>query len=203
MAKSTKEKYNYAARFYDIYEKIPEKIWFSKWRKKYLSGLKGQILEIGIGTGKSLEYYNDKAKVIGIDFSEKMLEKAKQKLAKLGKKNIILKQRDVEYLKFKSNSFDYAVTFFVFCSVPNPVKGLEEIKRVLKPKGKAIFIEHVLSKNPIIAFFQHLFNPLSRAMSGTNINRDTKQNIIKAGLKIIKERNLALGDIFNLYIAKK
>lgn len=200
---TTKEKYNAIARFYDIYEKIPEKLLFSKWRTRYLSKLKGKILEVGIGTGKSLDYYNDKARVIGIDFSEEMLKKAKQKLKKLGKKNIILKQGDVENLKFKSNSFNYVVTFFVFCSVSDPVKGLKEIKRVLKPRGKAIFIEHVLSKNKFIAFFQHLFNPLSRALSGVNINRNTKLNILKAGLRIEKEKNLALGDIFKLFVAKK
>ena len=102
----TIKKYNRNARFYDSFSKKSEKRWFSKWRKQFLPRLKGKILEVGIGTGKSMKDYNDKAKVIGIDFSKEMLKKAKEKLTKLHKKNITLKQMDVENLKFKDNSFD-------------------------------------------------------------------------------------------------
>ena len=199
----SKKKYNRIARFYDLHSKIAEKIWFTKWRKKFILPLKGNILEVGIGTGKNIEYYNNKAKVVGIDFSEKMLQIAKEKLTKSSKKNITLKMMDAENLKFKNDSFDYVVATCVFCSVPNPIKGLEEIRMVLKPTGKLILIEHVLSKNPIIALIENIINPISKLFMGVNINRDTKQNIIQAGLIITEERNLALLDVFKLFKAKK
>lgn len=200
---STVKKYNRIAKFFDLISKGSEKRWFSKWKRQFFSPLKGNILEVGIGTGKSIEFYNKDAKVIGIDFSEKMLEKAKEKLAKLGKENIILKQGDVENLEFKDNTFDYVVTSCVFCSVPNPVKGLKEIRRVLKPTGKLIMLEHVLSKNPIIALIEHIHNPITKFIMGCGINRNTKQNILDSGMKIVEDRNLALADVFRLFVAKK
>ena len=199
----SKEKYNHIARFYDLHSKLAELIWFTKWRNRFILSLKGKILEVGIGTGKNIKHYNKEAEVVGIDFSEKMLQIAKEKLVKSGKRNIILKQMDAEHLKFKDNSFDYVVTTCVFCSVPNPIKGLEEIRRVLKPKGKLIMIEHVLSKNPVIALIEHALNPITKLFMGVNINRNTKQNIIQADMRIAEERNLALLDVFKLFIARK
>ena len=199
----TKKKYNRNARFYDLVELPMEKLLYSKWRKKYFSPLKGKILDVGIGTGNNIGYYGNHAEVIGIDFSEKMLEKAKRKLTKSGKNNIALKLMDVENLGFADNLFDNVIISSVFCSVPNPVKGLMEIKRVLKSEGKILMIEHVLSKKRFIAFLENLFNPLFIFITGASINRDTGQNIIKSGMKIIKERNLALFDVFRLFEVKK
>jgi len=200
---ASKDKYNRLARFYDLHSKIAEKIWFKRWRKRFILPLKGRILEVGIGTGKNLDFYGKGAKVIGIDFSEKMLQIAKEKLVKSGKKNILLKQMDAENLKFKDNSFDYVVTTCVFCSVPNPIKGLKEIRRVLKPTGKLVMIEHVLSRNPVIALIEQAGNPVTKFFMGANINRNTKQEIINSGMEIIKDENLALVDVFRLFIAKK
>jgi len=197
------KKYNRNAIVYDLIEFPVEKVLYSKWRKKYFSNLIGKVLDVGIGTGKNIDYYNNEAEVTGIDFSKKMLEKVKRKLKKSGRKNISLKLMDVENLKFRDNSFDYVITSSVFCSVPNPIEGLKEIKRVLKPNGKLIMVEHVLSKNKIIAFFENLFNPMVKFLTGVNINRNTRQNIEKSGMVVKKEKNLALIDIFRLFVAKK
>ena len=199
----TMRKYDRAASLYDVFELPLEKIWFSSWRKKYVSPLKGRILEVGIGTGKNIPYYSQYANVTGIDFSRKMLERAKKMLENSGKKNIELKLMDAEKLEFEDNSFDYVVTSCVFCSVPDPIKGLKEIKRVLRPSGKLVMIEHVLSSNRAIALIENIFNPMHRFFTGTEINRDTKKNIQKAGLRIIKDIKLALFDVFRLFEAGK
>ena len=199
----TKKKYDRIAPVYDFLESFHEIAQFSGWRRKFISPLKGKILEVGVGTGKNIPYYSDSADVIGIDFSDKMLARAKKRLQESGKKNIDLKKMDVEFLNLRENSFDYVVTSCVFCSVPNPVEGLKEIKRVLKPAGKAIMIEHVLSRHRVIAFFENLFNPLSTFLWGANINRDTKKNIISAGLSVVKDQNLAFFDVFRLFVSKK
>ena len=104
------KKYNRNAIVYDLIEFPVEKVLYSKWRKKYFSNLIGKVLDVGIGTGKNIDYYNNEAEVTGIDFSKKMLEKAKRKLKKSGRKNISLKLMDVENLKFRDNSFDYVIT---------------------------------------------------------------------------------------------
>jgi ubiquinone/menaquinone biosynthesis C-methylase UbiE len=93
------------------------------------------------------------------------------------------------------------VATFVFCSVPIPIKGLEEIKRVCKPCGKVLLLEHVLSANRVLAFLMNLVNPLVVRAMGPNINRKTVENVANSGLKVEKVTDLAVG-IFKLIEAR-
>ena len=112
-------------------------------------------------------------------------------------------EMDAQNLKFKDNSFDYIICTFVLCSVPDPVKTLKEMKRVVKPNGKILMIEHMLSKNKLIAFYEHIHNPITRFLFGFNVNRKTDENVEKAGLKIRKMQNMALFDVFRKIEAGK
>lgn len=197
----TKKKYDRCSILYNVLEYPLEKLFFSKWRKEMLSPLKGKILEMGIGTGKNIQYYSKNAKVTGIDISPGMLNKAVEESNRL-KRNYPLLLMDAQNLRFKENTFDYVTCTFVLCSVPNPVKTLKEIKRVCKPNGRILMIEHILSKNKFIAFLQHLHNPITKFFFGFNVNRDTIFNIKRAGLQIVAEENLASNDIFKLIICK-
>jgi len=198
-----KKRYDRFSYLYDFLETIFENRLFNKWRKSIITELEGNILEIGVGTGKNLPFYTNRARVTAIDFSPKMLIRAKKKLKKLGKTNIKLIEMDVEDLKFSSNAFDYVITTFVWCSVPNPIKGLKEVKRVLKPGEKAIFLEHVLSKNKLIALWEHIHNPITKLLFGFNVNRNTLNNIEKAGFRVIEDRKIALYDVFRIFKLKK
>jgi ubiquinone/menaquinone biosynthesis C-methylase UbiE len=91
---------------------------------------------------------------------------------------------DVESLTFPANSFDAAVATFVFCSVPDPVKGLKELGRVVKPGGDIWLLDHVRVNKPIVGTLMDVLNPFVVRMMGANINRRTKQNVELAGLKI-------------------
>ncbi len=197
------KKYNRFSYIYDVFEKPMESAMFNRWRSGLISPLKGKILEIGVGTGKNLSYYNKEAKVIGIDLSPGMLSKAEERLKQNKNKNIKLIEMDAQNLKFKDNSFDYVICTFVLCSVPDPVKALKEMKRVCKKNGKIIMIEHMLSKHKLIAFFEHLHNPITRFLFGFNVNRKTDENVKKAGLKIKKIQNMAFFDVFRKIEAKK
>ncbi|MBR9690680.1 class I SAM-dependent methyltransferase [Candidatus Woesearchaeota archaeon] len=197
----TKKRYDRFAGFYDGMEVLVEKRLFKRLRKSTISKLAGNILEIGVGTGKNLPYYNSKAKVTGIDLSPKMLERAREKSRKLNLK-IKLLEMDAQKLKFKDNTFDYVVGSFVLCSIPGPVKALKEIKRVVKPKGKIIFIEHVLSKHKLIALLEHLHNPITSRLFGFNMNRDTRKNILSSGIHIETDEQLAFFDVFRRFICK-
>ncbi|MEK6873954.1 MAG: methyltransferase domain-containing protein [Nanoarchaeota archaeon] len=199
----TIRKYNRFSYIYDILEKPMEASVFTKWRSELIKPLKGNILEIGVGTGKNLIYYNKKVNVTAIDISPGMLSKAKNKLKDINNKNIKLIEMDAQNLKFKDNSFDYVICTFVLCSVPDPVKALKEMKRVCKKDGKILMIEHMLSKNKLIAFFEHLHNPITRTLFGFNVNRKTDENVVKAGLKIIRIKNLAFFDVFRRIEAGK
>ncbi len=160
----TRKKYNRSSKFYDFMEFPIELLKYRRWRKKLFEIAQGpRVLEVGIGTGKNLEYHKKEIQSFGIDLSEGMLSKA---VSAAKERRVDLIQMDVENLGFKDNTFDTVVASFVFCSVPDPVKGLQEMRRVLKPGGVALFIEHVLPENKPLRWLFSRFNALTVALSG-------------------------------------
>lgn len=180
MTNKIKKRYNRVARFYDILDK-PMEMAVSGWKEKLLSGVKGKVLEVGIGTGGNIPYYPTNVELTGIDFSPKMVEIARKKAK--GKSNIQLLEMDAENMDFTDNSFDTVVTSCVFCSVPNPVKGLKEIRRVCKNDGKILMLEHVRSEKKVVGELMDVFNFIPLNIYGANINRETYQNLLKAGFQ--------------------
>lgn len=184
-----KKRYNRASIFYDIMEAPMEAMALKSWRVDAMTELKGKVLEIGVGTGKNIEYYPEDLEITAIDFSEKMLEKAKKK-AVLHNKKIDLLLMDAEQMDFANDTFDTVFTTCVFCSVPDPVKGLLEIMRVCKPGGKIVMIEHVRSEKKVLGIIMDVLNPLVVNLYGANINRRTVENINKAGYNKVEVANL-------------
>ncbi len=197
---SVVSKYNRISVIYDIIELPIELSLYGRWREEILSNLSGKVLEVGVGTGRNLKYYPAGCSVIGIDNSAGMLEKARKKASSM--KNITLYLMDAEHLDFPDNSFDYVVTTFVLCSIPDPVKALEEMRRILKPSGKLIALEHMRSSNPLIARIEDLINPIVFFFIGDDMTRDTMRNIEKAGFVIEEAKNLAFKDVFKKIRAK-
>lgn len=161
----------------------------SSWREDLLGSLKGNILEVGVGTGSNLPYYPANVHVTGIDFSPKMLSKAYKKIDNT-KFNIVLREMDVQQMDFPDNTFDVIVSTCVFCSVPDPVMGFKEMRRVVKPEGKIVQLEHMRSENPIAGKVLDLVNPLTVRIMGANVNRRTIENIEKAELTVEQESYL-------------
>ena len=184
-----KKRYNRASTFYDIMEAPMEAMALKSWRVDAMKELKGKVLEIGVGTGKNIEYYTEGLDITAIDFSEKMLEKAKKK-AILHNKKINLLLMDAQQMEFANDTFDTVFTTCVFCSVPDPVKGLLEIMRVCKPGGKIVMIEHVRSEKKVLGIIMDILNPLVVNFYGANINRRTLENINKAGYSKVEVTNL-------------
>lgn len=193
-----RRRYDRVSRFYDVFESIIERTLFSKWRKRALSDLEGKVLEVGVGTGKNLKYYSSKVELTGIDISPGMLEKALRRKEKMDI-SADLRLMDAQAMEFDDGSFDYVVVTFVLCSVPDPQKALEEIRRVLREDGKLIALEHVLSRNPIIALWENIHNPITKGLFGVNVNRDTRSNIETSGFKVITDNELAASDVFRLF----
>jgi len=104
---------------------------------------------------------------------------------------------DAQALAIADASFDVVVTTCVFCSVPDPVLGLREVRRVLRPGGRILLLEHVRSRLPLLGRCMDWLNPISVRLQGANINRDTVGNVQRAGLHIGQVDNLLL-DIFKL-----
>lgn len=182
-------RYDRVAKVYDIFDNAMDMMIPEERRKELFEDLSGKVLEIGVGTGKNIMYYPETVEMTAIDFSSKMLNKAKVKSAKLNKKvNLIL--MDAQQMDFQDNTFDYIIATCVFCSVPDPIKGFLEMKRVLKPGGKIILIEHVISENKLLGILMNIMNPITVYIYGANINRLTEANIKAAGLDNIKVTNL-------------
>ena len=176
-----KERYNRISGVYDYLE-LPMESVFSKWRKELLREAYGETLEVGIGTGKNLPYYPEGIVLTGIDFSENMLNRARRK-ARKSTIQTHLKVMDAQNLQFADNSFDTVVSFCVFCSVPDPVRGLQEIMRVCRNGGKIIMMEHVRSEQKVIGKLMDVLNPIPCRLIGENLNRPTYFNLLKAGFK--------------------
>jgi ubiquinone/menaquinone biosynthesis C-methylase UbiE len=189
--KAEARRYNRVAWRYDILESPMEKMVFTKLRREMLSGVNGKVLEVGVGTGKSLPYYPEGVELVGIDISPKMLEKARKRADKLGI-GVDLRVMDVENLQFPDKTFDFIVVVFVFCSVTDPVKGLRELARVVKDDGKILMLEHVRSENRVIGKLMDWFNPIARWLFGPNINRQTVANVEAAGLAIVSVESKGL-----------
>lgn len=174
----------------------------SDWRKELIHQVHGKVLEVGIGTGANIPFYRPGVEVIGIDFSKGMLKQAHKKLEMLEKqKNVKLLEMDAQALQFPDDSFDFVISTCVYCSVPDPIQGFQEIRRVCKPNGKILMLEHMRSENPVIGSLMDISNPLVVRLWGANINRRTLDNIHKAGLEI--ERNeMLIGTIMRKLILK-
>jgi len=197
-----KRRYDRIAPLYDRMEGLIERSRYSKWRELLWSKVEGtHILEVGVGTGKNFPFYPPDEEITAIDFSKKMLERAEDRASKQ-KVRVSLQKMDVQNLEFEDNTFDTVVASFVFCSVPDPVRGLMEVERVCKPGGKVVLLEHVLSANRILGWLMNLANPLVVRMIGANINRRTAENVAKSGLAVEQVTDLGAG-IFKLIEARK
>ncbi|UZQ48920.1 class I SAM-dependent methyltransferase [Clostridium kluyveri] len=194
-----RKRYNRASKFYDILESPMEMMSLKEWRINLMKELKRKVLEVGVGTGKNIEYYPDNIDITAIDFSEKMLGKAREKAQKYNKQ-VTLLQMDAQDMDFQDNTFDMVFTTCVYCSVPDPIKGLKEMRRVCKPNGKIIMIEHVRSEKKILGLIMDILNPIVVNTYGANINRKTVQNVYNAGFGSIKVKDLYSDIVKNIVI---
>lgn len=197
---SVKEKYNRISSVYDFLKRGDMRRW-KQIQIDFFSQLHGKILYVGIGPGPEIVNFPPGLDIIAIDLSRNMMELARERAANYkGKFKLI--NMNVESLGFPDNSFDSVLTVCIFCTVENPVQGLEELRRVLKPDGKLFMFEHVISKNPVYALSLKWFSLFTTMLSGTHLDRDTVANLGKAGFKIESNRNVYL-DIVKTLVAHK
>ena len=144
----------------------------TRHRERIVPAARGRVLEIGIGSGLNLPFYGpDVEAVIGLDPSAKLLSMART--AARGRPfNVELIDRSAEDLPFEDQVFDSVVTTWTLCSIPDPALALAEMRRVLKPDGEVIFIEHGLSAEVPVQVWQNRLTPLwRRCAGGCHLNR--------------------------------
>jgi ubiquinone/menaquinone biosynthesis C-methylase UbiE len=158
-----------------------ELAWFGKWRKKMLSGLRGEVLDIGSGTGTNLKYYPDEVDCVTVlDPNEKNISYLEKKAEGWGYGNGRCLRTEVGYgedIPFRSGSFDHVVSTLILCTVDDPGKVISEGVRVLKKGGTFTFIEHQLPRKRPQALLFDAMAPVWRAPSGCNLNRETESMI--------------------------
>ena len=196
----TKRKWDRAAKSFDFMAaKGPELRW-AGFKKELFSHMDGKVLFLAVGTGLDIQHFPPGQDITGIDISSAMLEKAKDR-ADAYQGNLELVEMDVHDLPFEDNSIDQVYTSCTFCSVPNPVKGLESLKRVLKPGGELRMFEHTGSKFFPFNIMMHIMTPLSKKV-GPEMNRNTVENVQLAGLEVLEVENLFL-DVVKTITARK
>ena len=163
-------------------------------RKKVVPLAIGDVVEIGVGPGLNLQYYNLDTvnKVIGIDPSDELNKIAKKNANKVNL-DIEFNLSSAESIDLPTSSVDSVVCTFSLCSIPNPQKALKEIHRILKPGGKYYFCEHGISPDLSTRVFQNVTNIFYPKLSGgCHANRDIPKLISESGLKILEKDTMYL-----------
>ncbi|HWO93611.1 MAG TPA: class I SAM-dependent methyltransferase [Dehalococcoidia bacterium] len=188
----TQRRYARLARLYDAREWIAERAMLGRLRRAFwtLVPAGGHILEVGVGTGKNMPLYPAAARVTAIDLVPAMAERAMLRATKVGA-NVDLALMDAQELALRDATFDIVAATFVFCSVPDPILGLREVRRVLRPEGRLFLMEHVRAENAVLGWIMDRVNPLAVRLSGANINRRTVENVRAAGFDVRSVRSRA------------
>ena len=180
------------ARLYDAMEKGGS-LRQARFQKEIFRLMKGKILFVGAGTGLNFSNFPHGKEILAIDISSRMVEAARARAIEYSG-SLLLQQADVQLLPFADSSFDTVATASTFCSVADPVRGLREINRVLKPGGGMLMFEHVRSRKPLLGLSLD-FLTLATRLIGPAMNRDTVGNVQRAGF-IIDHVVCAYLDIF-------
>jgi len=159
---------------------------FQQLRRLLLQNARGKVLEIGLGTGLNLPHYPEGVSWLHAAEPATLLP---ERLIQRGKEAtfpVEIKRISAETLPFDDRTFDCVVSTWTLCTIPDPVKALREVRRVLKPGGVFLFLEHGRSDDAKIAAWQDRLNPLQNIIGcGCNLNRRIDQLIAEAGLKIL------------------
>ncbi len=184
--KKQEQGHRWFAAMYDRMSSRSERGLLKKVRPRIIGEAKGRVLEIGVGTGGTFEFYSPEAHLVGIEPDPHMLKRAEKRLAEMGASNIELHQAPAENLPFEDASFDHVVSSLVLCTVRDVPRGLAEARRTLKPDGTFRFLEHV--RNDDSRFWgtvQDLITPAWGWFSGgCHPNRRTQEAIEEAGFRI-------------------
>lgn len=189
-------------KIYDMAMKPLEATRFKKVRTELIRNARGNVLEIGSGTGINFSYYQQAKRVTAIEPNPKMSSRAIRR-GRNAHVPITLYEAHAETLPFSDNSFDTIISTLVFCTIPDPLLALKEIQRVSKPDATILFFEHVKMKQPNLAKAQDLLNPLwEKVCDGCQINRDTLSMIFDSGI-CVEEIESLYGGLFLSIKCKK
>ncbi|MGE5701138.1 MAG: class I SAM-dependent methyltransferase [Clostridia bacterium] len=173
-------------RLYDTLMGPLERRFIREIRKQLLKKANGHVLEIGSGTGFNFPFYQDAEHVVAIEPNPAMAQKSRERI-QMAPCSLEVIEAGAEQLPFPDNTFDTIVGTLVFCSIPDPLSALREIRRVSKPDARILLFEHVRMQQPFLARVQDWLTPAwKRVCDGCHLNRDTLELVRQEGFTVIR-----------------
>jgi ubiquinone/menaquinone biosynthesis C-methylase UbiE len=160
-----------------------ERLLFGDGRRWVCEQARGQVLELAVGTARNLAYYPDDVAVMGIELSAEMLAIGRRRVGQLGRQ-ADLRLGDAQALDFPENSFDTVVCTLGLCTIPDPRRAVAEARRVLRPGGRILLLEHVRSPSHLIRILQRLLDPLSVRFAADHLTREPLDYVEDEGFEI-------------------
>ncbi len=155
-------------------------------RRLIVPEARGEVLELGVGTGLNFELYDAAAvtRLVGVEPDPHMLRRARRRASSLAMP-VALVQASAERLPLASERFDTVVVTWALCTIPDPAAALDEARRVLRPRGRLLFVEHTRSTQPALARLQHALTPLwMRICGGCHLDRPAVELVRASGLAV-------------------
>jgi ubiquinone/menaquinone biosynthesis C-methylase UbiE len=160
-----------------------ERILFGDGREWACSQVRGRVLEIAVGTGRNLPFYAADVDLTGIELSPEMLALARSRVEELGRE-VDFRIGDAQQLEFEHESFDTVIITFALCTIPDDRRAVAEARRVLRPGGRLVLLEHVRSPSAPVRAVQRLLDPLSVRFGADHLVREPLDHLADAGFEI-------------------
>jgi phosphatidylethanolamine/phosphatidyl-N-methylethanolamine N-methyltransferase len=191
--------------FAPLYDKVFGKIFYN--RLEYVIENLGippgaKVLEVGAGTGTSFPAYPSHCEITGVDLAPDMLACARQKIEENHWSHLTVMEMNALDLKFPDNTFDYVMAFHVVTVVPDPVRMIEEAKRVCKPGGRIVIVNHFTSEAPVLGSVTQALDPLTRWL-GWRTDLRLKPFIRTTGLRVERMYKLSKASLYTVLICRK
>jgi ubiquinone/menaquinone biosynthesis C-methylase UbiE len=190
-----------AAPSYDRQIAFFEKRLFTGGREWLGDRARGQVLEVAIGTGRNLPHYPAGVTITGIELSPAMLAIARQRAADLSR-DVDLREGDAEHLPFGGESFDTVVCALSLCTIPDPAAALGEMRRVLRPGGRLLLLDHIGSTWPPVWAVQWLVERVTIRVAGEHYTRRQLPLVKAAGFQIVETERLKAGTVERIHAVK-
>jgi len=193
------------SEFAPLYDKIFGKIFYSRL-ERVIENLEippgAQILEVGAGTGTSFPAYPSHCEITGVDLAPDMLARARRKIDENGWTHFKVMEMNALDLKFPDNSFDYVMAFHVVTVVPDPVRMIAEAKRVCKPGGKIVIVNHFTSEHPLLGPLTQALDPITRWL-GWRTDLKLKPFIKTTDLNVENAYKLNKASLYTVLLCQK
>lgn len=200
-AERQKRVWDKTAPSYDKQISFFEKIQFAGGREWLCARARGQVLEVAVGTGRNLPHYPADVTITAIELSPAMLAIARQRAADLARE-VDLREGDAEHLPFDDASFDTVVCALALCTIPSPAAALGEMRRVLRPGGTLLLLDHIGSDWPPVYAVQWLLERITIRSAGEHFTRRQLPLVKAAGFQVVESERLKAGSVERIHAVK-